>query len=1136
MVDRNPDRAVQIAERFAAQTSDPRARADALSLAAYASGVQLARTPVDTDRGPTRQRLEERQEQRLEAALREQNVATGPTAADSLPGEPVISVPVRGWETSWRTATMYRGFFATCREMDPERLARWQCLNNFGRFLIDIGDANEAEAQLRDLLELNEDALTRGERTQWLAQALDTLGAAQIRGGRFGSARLSFEKALRIQERFGVSTTDLGVTLASLAATEATAGKFRRAQDLYERAIERFGVAGAAQRANLVTSLDSLARVCWNLGEYQRALPHYERALALAKPESQGDRLMLARNTWGFARVHFSLGNLSRARGLFERSRSLAEAAGKGDARVVLGLVLVDLSKLLGMIGEVDRAKQMSARAVDVLRIALGNAHPDVVAAKANLAGRIELQDPVRAEAAFEGAVAAAEQTYGPDHPVVGSVLVDLAGANRRAGHSISAARHYRRALTILETSLGINHPDTARALGLLSEVVQTPEEGVALGQRAVTAMGEAMGPEHPDLAPLLYSLARNQALDGRYKDGIESALRADEIASRHLQENVRTLPEQQALRFAATRRSARDLLLSLGVEHASAKEISPIWNAILRSRALVLDELTSRRRFAPENVSADARKVAVALSETSRRLSNLLVRGDLDGPTRWRSDGLTQPGYRTAVANARDERDDAERALAESVEPFREDLKRRRLGWLEIAAKLPRGAALVGYVRFNQLIWPDKGAAIADKPLTGIPSYAAFVLRGGEVQASLLPLGDAAIIDAILAEWRRQIGASSSGILNVSQSELDYVSIASRLRRMVWDSIQREVKGSERVFVVPDGALNLLNWAALPDNDGRYLAESGPTFHYLSNERDLVRSNTNRAPGRGLMVVGAPAFDDATGFASLNTPQPVRVASAAPGSQGAGPQNRGADCGVFSGVRFEPLPGSEREAHGVASLWDSSVSGNAEERATLLIGSAAQEATFKASAPSRRVLHLATHGFFYDGSCPPSNATNRGVGGLVKQTSVVNSSGPSGEQPDAISGLALAGANNRNAARESEEDGILTADEISTMDLSRVEWAVLSGCDTGVGEVKASEGVFGIRRAFQAAGVGSLIMSLWPVGDENAERWKCWLSTKRGSNRDCPPPMPCARPVGAFWRADAPLGPRPTPPFGRPL
>ncbi len=88
------------------------------------------------------------------------------------------------------------------------------------------------------------------------------------------------------------------------------------------------------------------------------------------------------------------------------------------------------------------------------------------------------------------------------------------------------------------------------------------------------------------------------------------------------------------------------------------------------------------------------------------------------------------------------------------------------------------------------------------------------------------------------------------------------------------------------------------------------------------------------------------------------------------------------------------------------------------------------------------------------------------------------------------LSGLVLAGANHRGAAGFDEDDGILTAEEIAAMDLSGVEWAVLSACDTGVGEIENGEGVFGLRRAFQVAGARTLIMSLWSVEDQATRVW----------------------------------------------
>ena len=94
------------------------------------------------------------------------------------------------------------------------------------------------------------------------------------------------------------------------------------------------------------------------------------------------------------------------------------------------------------------------------------------------------------------------------------------------------------------------------------------------------------------------------------------------------------------------------------------------------------------------------------------------------------------------------------------------------------------------------------------------------------------------------------------------------------------------------------------------------------------------------------------------------------------------------------------------------------------------------------------------------------------------------------GENPLLLSGLAMAGANRRAAASADEEDGILTAEEVASLNLDGVEWAVLSACDTGLGEIKAGEGVFGLRRAFQVAGARTVIMSLWSVEDRAAMQW----------------------------------------------
>jgi CHAT domain-containing protein len=131
----------------------------------------------------------------------------------------------------------------------------------------------------------------------------------------------------------------------------------------------------------------------------------------------------------------------------------------------------------------------------------------------------------------------------------------------------------------------------------------------------------------------------------------------------------------------------------------------------------------------------------------------------------------------------------------------------------------------------------------------------------------------------------------------------------------------------------------------------------------------------------------------------------------------------------------------------------------------------------------------FATHGFFLGSDCATTAVATRGVGGLSTAASARSSAGTA-DNPLLLSGLALAGANRRAAAGPKDEDGILTAEEVTSLNLDGVEWAVLSACDTGLGVVKVGEGVFGLRRAFQVAGVHTVIMSLWSVEDQSARDW----------------------------------------------
>jgi CHAT domain-containing protein len=241
---------------------------------------------------------------------------------------------------------------------------------------------------------------------------------------------------------------------------------------------------------------------------------------------------------------------------------------------------------------------------------------------------------------------------------------------------------------------------------------------------------------------------------------------------------------------------------------------------------------------------------------------------------------------------------------------------------------------------------------------------------------------------------------------------------------------------------------------------------------------------------------VGAPAFDEAKLFAAL-APRSERLTSGAgPADTGGAGNYRGprSACGSFTSMSFEPLAAAGRETEEIATLWNAAEgpgSAAANNTARVLTGAAASEAAVKEQAGGRQVLHLATHGFFLGGRC--ASALNDSGRKPQAPTAAV-----AGENPLLLAGLALAGANHRASAAADEEDGILTAEEIAALDLDGVDWAVLSACDTGIGEVQASEGVFGLRRAFQVAGARTVLMSLWAVEDAATRAWMTILYRNR--------------------------------------
>ncbi len=184
------------------------------------------------------------------------------------------------------------------------------------------------------------------------------------------------------------------------------------------------------------------------------------------------------------------------------------------------------------------------------------------------------------------------------------------------------------------------------------------------------------------------------------------------------------------------------------------------------------------------------------------------------------------------------------------------------------------------------------------------------------------------------------------------------------------------------------------------------------------------------------------------------------------------------------------PLPGTEAELRGIAAVLS-----QYEHQIILLQEDQASETLLKNKAKNPSLFHIATHGFFLEDVEVEENSFILGVASHKAQ-----------ENPLLRAGLMLKDAekaldDNRPEELGSADNGILTAYEVSTLPLEGTELVVLSACETGLGEVRAGEGVYGLQRAFQIAGADALVMSLWKVSDDATQLlmqyfYQQWMQT----------------------------------------
>jgi len=263
------------------------------------------------------------------------------------------------------------------------------------------------------------------------------------------------------------------------------------------------------------------------------------------------------------------------------------------------------------------------------------------------------------------------------------------------------------------------------------------------------------------------------------------------------------------------------------------------------------------------------------------------------------------------------------------------------------------------------------------------------------------------------------------------------------------WAHIEEKIIGKKKVYFSPDGVYNQISINTLRKPGGDYFLNQHDLI-ILGNSKDLIALKTDQSEKqtKDAFLLGFPDY------------QTEKVSS---------------------------LPGTMVEINTVANILKTD-----GYQISQYMGKDATEENIK-TLNSPRLLHIATHGYFMKDT--------ESSGGSVFGVSAENAS----NNPLLRSGLILAGigetlADTATADISSNDNGILTAYEAMNLSLEETELVVLSACQTGLGDIKSGEGVYGLQRAFFVAGADALIMSLWKVNDTATQLlmrnfYKNWIS-----------------------------------------
>jgi CHAT domain-containing protein len=967
-------------------------------------------------------------------------------------------------------------------------------LNNLAEFCRKNGEYSRAELMYKESLEMNR-RLFKNDNIV-LAKGIMNLAVFYHISSDYKQAEPLYMEALEMHRHlFKQDTIDLGYCINNVASFYKDKNDFDLAEPLYMEALEMFRHIFKDGHPLLATTIGNVATFYNTIGKYILAESLFKESLEMKRRIFKDkDHTDLALGITNMATYYSGIDELQLAEPLVKEALEMNRRLYKDKDHKDLASSIDNMAFFYKRKGYLIESGTLKKESLEMYRrIFKGKDHEDLAGSIERMAIYYqEIGDSILAESLYKESLEMFKRIFNGDNIYKARCMSELAyfyacKHNFKLSETLS-----KEALEMIKRLLTGDHADIAESITNMAFAYNNLEDN----QKAEPLYMEALDMSrrlykgfHKGLALSIWNLAAFYGKQSRYKEALPLYCESIQVRENIIKNYFPSLPEIEKEKFLTTVNKTYDRFHSVPcyLSYTNDKELDSVYKRSLKqeydnllfSKGILLNS-TSKVRNQIMN-SGDSSLIDLFNNLRDKRIYISKIYN-------MTNQELTERNINfDSVMNAAN---DIEKELTKKSDAFAKENDKKIIKWKDVQNSLGKDEAAIELVRFN--FYDSKQRRTTDSVF-----YAALILKhsSDDLKSSdesnkspelvLLENGND-LEEKYFAKYSKMIKDLGEEYRDSTKLWTDLY-IKNSLKDMYvnfWQKIQEKLVGVKTVYLSVDGVYNKINLNTLINPEtNKYLTEE-LDLRIVTSTRDLVNRNliasNNQSGNNTAELFGSPKFNLDSNEINDISQKYAEYKQNFENSSSNKKIFRGLGDTLLRGLGYDELPGTKIKIEKIAEILKSK-----GWTANTHTGKDATEEAVK-SVNSPKILHIATHGQF-----DRDNETSEEQKKLY-------------ENPLLKSKLILAGGENtrlklgnNESVDSGTEDGYLTAYEVMNMNLDNTELVVLSACETGLGEIKNGEGVYGLQRAFQVAGAKSLIMSLWKVPDAPSQELMLSFYTK---------------------------------------